>query len=294
MADNFFQGASADWTNVANWSSGAAPVDTEEVFIDRSAQDLSSNLDQRSVADIDLARLKIGGTYTGSIGSVASALMLDDVTTLEIDLAGPHTQVISLDLDGVTDAVILGTGSNDYACYLKDGSYANLYIVSGKVYIAAGMTITGRLYLLPDSSRPPPEVYIESGAAITGEIWAARGQIISDAAIAASRTILTGTATFSQEGASTVNVTNTIYMSGASKLLIQCGVAATIGRIITTEDAYVDSTLSPYLITYTNADAPGGRWNTKASDNFTNAPGINSHGAIQRSAAAAVVVPGFK
>jgi hypothetical protein len=68
MAKNTFigTGGSADWTNTGNWSSGAAPVSTQDLYFTANTNSLTTGFTQSAVIP---ASLNIFTDYTGSIGN---------------------------------------------------------------------------------------------------------------------------------------------------------------------------------------------------------------------------------
>jgi hypothetical protein len=68
MAKNTFigTGGSADWTNTGNWSSGAAPVSTQDLYLTANSNSLTTGLAQSAVLP---ASLNVFTDYTGSIGN---------------------------------------------------------------------------------------------------------------------------------------------------------------------------------------------------------------------------------
>lgn len=58
-------GNEGDWDTAANWSGAAVPVDGDDVYFENSSQGVTEGFDQ---ADIALASLNIGQSFTGAIG----------------------------------------------------------------------------------------------------------------------------------------------------------------------------------------------------------------------------------
>lgn len=98
MATNTWTGGSNDgnFATAGNWSLGAAPVNTNDVIIDATSQDITA-----WPAAVDLASLTITAGYTGSIQSAAGAALTINATTVKITrtvggairLAGTYTTV---------------------------------------------------------------------------------------------------------------------------------------------------------------------------------------------------------
>ena len=67
-------GNEGDWATNANWSSGAVPIGSDDVYFEDSSQSVPSGLDQSGV---ELDSLNIGQSYTGSIGTDSTALQIE-------------------------------------------------------------------------------------------------------------------------------------------------------------------------------------------------------------------------
>lgn len=262
MADNYFQDVSNDIAGGTNWSLGSAPADTNSVFfLLGSTYDLTVNLDQRSVADVDLPLLVFGGTFYKSVGdgTGSSVYKLDDVTELQVNVAGPVTQVITLDIDGLTKGVIRGTGANPKALYLYDGTTANLFISSGNVTLGAGQTITGNIYLTQEGPTPPV-LRIEAGCTLTNcNIYADAGVIDSLAELDCTLISLTGPVHLKQRGASgEANIGAQLIASNGAKVSIETTVAATLSNIKFSKGAVLDTTGSAFKTTISAGDVMSG------------------------------------
>lgn len=262
MADNSHLNSSNDISAGANWSLGSAPADTNSVFFLVGSQyDLTVGLDQRSVADVDLALLVFGGDFTKSVGdgTSSSKYMLDDVTELRVDTHGPYEQIITLDLDGCTTAICRGTGENPKALTLIDGTYADLYISSGHVTFGAGATITGNLHITQEPGKSPPVVKFEAGCTVTSStIMADAGVINSYTALDATLIALAGTAKLKQLGTTGgVNITAPILASNRATVDIETTVAATVSNIKLMDDAICNSDNTNHKITFSAAIVQG-------------------------------------
>lgn len=283
MANAIFLGVSATWDTAGNWSTGAAPVDTNDIIIAQSSQDLTTNLDQRSVADIDPNSLRIYGTYTGSIGTVSTALKLDDVAVdCRVDVNGGANQILNLDLDSCPLAIVTRTGPNPYACYFSAGTITNLWVGSGVVRIGASATVT-KLMLYQEPNSPPPIVYIDTGATIT-DIYGSAGTIESTAGLATVHAL--GDLTLKQHGDSAGAITTLVVGERASVRLLGDGTPATgytVGTLIMA-GGRVNTTESGKIWTFTTTLAGAGGLYTKTSDVFTNAPQVTSAANVPAAA----------
>lgn len=93
MADNYWLGGSGvqSWTNIANWSLGAAPVSTNRVFILQGTSDIQTNLAQSAVA---LAALTVAGSFNGTIQTSAGG-------PLEIGISSTNPVTINTQATGL-------------------------------------------------------------------------------------------------------------------------------------------------------------------------------------------------
>lgn len=262
MADTFFLDTSNDIAAAANYSLAAAPVDTNSVYFLRgSAFNLSVNLDQRSVADIDLALLMFGGEFSSSVGdgTSSSKYMLDDVTELRVETKGPHAQIITLDLDSCPTSIVRGTGENPKALTLIDGSYADLYISSGHITFGAGATITGNLHITQEPGKDPPVITLEAGCTVTSAtIIADAGTIHSYTALDHTLMLLSGTANLKQLGTTGgANISGAVLVANRARVDIETTVASTVSNIKLVDDAVCNSHKTPHKITFGAAIVQG-------------------------------------
>lgn len=294
MAINVWQDVNDTLDATANWSLGSAMADTNDARFLSGSKTIVNNLDQRSVADVDLASLLIGGAFVGSIGTETAAMKLDDISgTLEVDVSGINPQqIINLDIDSCPTAIIRNTGSHKYACYLSaaNAGYTTVYVTGGQSIYIGAITI-GTLVVVREPGKPSPTIRLASGASIT-TIDAQDGLIISEAALATVK--LRGTAQLHQIGSATGNITTELEVSENAYALLGgiTGFTVTLastygkGRIETNRP---DLCSAPW--TFTNARARGGAIITKKIDIFSNAP-VEVGGMIPGVATTSIIAPG--
>lgn len=262
MADNFHLNTSNDIAAGANYSLGTPPADTNSVyFLTGSSYDLTVNLDQRSVADVDLPLLVFGGDFSRSVGdgTVTNRYMLDDVTELRVETSGPYEQIITLDCDPCVTSIVRGTGENPKALTFADGSYTDLYISSGHVTFLAGATITGNLHITQEDGKPPPIIKFEAGCTVTGcTIIADAGTLLSYTALDATLIVLGGATRLKQLGTTGgANITAPIIAGKDSVVDIETTVAATVNSIKMVDNARCNSTNTVHKITFSAAIVQG-------------------------------------
>ena len=80
MATRRWLDVDGDWTNVANWSGGAAPagVAADSAVIDSGSQNITLNVDQNAV---ELLSIKVGPNFTGNIGGTGNPLKIGSAET---------------------------------------------------------------------------------------------------------------------------------------------------------------------------------------------------------------------
>lgn len=295
MAINYWQDVDTTWTNTANWSLVAAPVDTNDIRIIKGSKEIDTGLDQRTVADIDPASLLVGGSFVGSIGDETAALKLDDISgTLEVDVSGINPQqILNFDVDSCPTAIVRNTGSHKYACYFSatNAGYTTMYITGGQSIYIGAITI-GTLVILNEPGKPVPVVRIASGAAIT-VIDASAGFIVSEAALVTAK--IRGSAILHQIGNSTGNITTELEVSGNGYALLGGTTGFTVTQASTYDRGRIDTVSRPDLgtapWTFTNARARGGGIFAKKIDVFSNAP-IEAGGVVTGVSTVSVIATG--
>jgi hypothetical protein len=131
-------GADGDWSNTANWSGGAVPVDGDDVVIGDTTRAITAGLNQ---AGVDLASLKITGG--ASIGSSSTPLTIGVSGTLTWSGTGSYIKIKADTTDGITRAVIQPTGGG--TAYLSGGTFDQVEGGSGLVDIDATAVVTTAL-----------------------------------------------------------------------------------------------------------------------------------------------------
>lgn len=110
MAENIWLGTTTDWDTGANWSLGAAPVDTNTVvFNGNNVTDLLLNVDNGA---IDLAGLHIMESYTGTIGAADAPLEIEVSGELLIEGTGSYyiqSAAVNATTDGSIDRTVVNT-----------------------------------------------------------------------------------------------------------------------------------------------------------------------------------------
>lgn len=269
MAVRDFQGGSATFTDTGNWVGATAPSGSDSFNILRSSQSLDPYDGSAGGGNLDSATVNIGGTYTGSIGTSAGALQLDDVTRLTVDVDGGPDQIIHLSPGPCTTGIVRNTGSNQYACLLN-GTWTALYVFGGQsVTIGASATVT-TLYVLPGlDGKPPPNVRILAGATVT-TINASTG-LIRDYRTAPGTINLSGSARYFGVAIASQTITSLTARGISAAFLGGAGGTLTAG--FTYDDGVISSqtkdTQSGYSWTYTAVTALGGAVMTKDSDVLT-------------------------
>jgi hypothetical protein len=146
------------WATTSNWSTGAIPVNGDDVYILAGSSDITSGLNQSAVA---LNSLTIGSGFTGTIGvagdngaylQIATATLLCIPASSSTGLLSGGFTRFKWDAGAVTNytAVVSATGSaadtGRGALQIKGGTASSkLYVTNGSVDVAAKPGETGTL-----------------------------------------------------------------------------------------------------------------------------------------------------
>lgn len=251
MAKNTYLGTSNDFTNTGTWSTGSAPVSTQDLYITSTSQVITAGLAESAVAPNSL---NIYTDYTGAIGNPGTAsgatgsyLQLGPTTTnIGVQGQGTGTGPRRCNLNfGSTTAIVnvqsttnspLDSGQSPVRLL---GTSMTVNLTGGIISIAAfpteAATITA-LNINSGQSSVTPSAYIGAGGTLTllsqsaGTVTTASTSSVPNAVISQSNTGLVhigtggfgtltigGGAKCSYSGSGTIallNITGTIDMSG--------------------------------------------------------------------------------
>lgn len=140
MATVTWTGATdGDWAKTGNWAGGAVPVGDDDVVID-GVVDITAGLNQSAV---NLKSLKILSTYSGNIGSGASALQINvtsttggNVPTCDISGIGSF-----YNLNGNFTTLNINTGVGSRTS-ISGGTTTTCFAGSGQYEFASGAVLT--------------------------------------------------------------------------------------------------------------------------------------------------------
>ncbi len=167
MAAVYWLDVDTNWTNTANWSGGAVPVDDDDIYILNGTKAITGNVDQSGVSGSDTPKsLTIGRGFKGSIGTPASPLKFAAITTVTVE--SETTGQINLATTGtITSCKVRNTGPGAYAFYYAAGTITDLYLLRAQhARIGGGATIT-KLHVLFTRRDSDVMCVIEDGATIT-------------------------------------------------------------------------------------------------------------------------------
>lgn len=173
-----------DWSTALNWSGGAVPVDSDDVYIDNVSTDILYGLGQSAVT---LTSLNIGANFTGKIGNPlvnASNYYEYRKTRLEIGAttlnvgkgAGSGSGRIRLSLGAVTTAInvyMTGSAIDEYGALDVQGNGGNTYICNlfkGSVGFATEPSQVAVLVInqgFQDNPSGDVSLYLGSGCTLT-------------------------------------------------------------------------------------------------------------------------------
>lgn len=158
-------GTDGDWSNAANWGgdTGVEPVSGDETLLRSSSQNLTTGLDNNLV---NLDRLTVASTFTGSIGASGNTLRIDCTGTPgEVHYAGTGAEAWFTGDCDVFVAKSAAFGAN--SCVIDDGGAAvtTLIVQNGRPTVAGTCTVTtlDMVAAVNSSSR----CVINSGATLT-------------------------------------------------------------------------------------------------------------------------------
>lgn len=159
------------WDNAANWSGGAVPVNSDNVYIEDTDVDILYGLDQSSVT---LAALHISSTFTGHIG-------LDSIRNRDEDTEYAEYRQLPLAL-GATTLMTIGAGDGEGSPRLRIRRAGNGNLI---VYSTGESAVDGH-----------PAVFFSDGDGgdVTihgGTVWL--GGDLSDQAISIDSLVIAGT-----------------------------------------------------------------------------------------------------
>jgi len=172
VAYNIWLGADGNWNNVANWSLGAVPVDTNDVIFNRtSSTSVTSNQDAPD--GVDLNSLTVHPLYTGDIGTSAAPLIIDTASDPtgavgNIVKQGPGAFFIKAGPLGEGNIEFLYIDTDEQAAEIEvDGVINNLIVIKGRV--VALSNFDGTNIWVSYRNNPPADAHltVESTIAIT-------------------------------------------------------------------------------------------------------------------------------
>jgi hypothetical protein len=181
MANNVWQDVSGDWTAAANWSTGAAPVAADTIYILNGSQTIDTNL-PAATAGVNYAGLVVGPNFGGSIATSANRLYIGSVVApIQFDGSRCKEAWFHVDAGDSSSIEIANANSGTNACHLYGGTWAAVRARrAGQLRIGANATVTS-LYLT-NSPMLGPRVVLEQGATIASAYMTA-GIVDCEAAI---------------------------------------------------------------------------------------------------------------
>ncbi|MFA5041119.1 MAG: hypothetical protein WC464_05755, partial [Bdellovibrionales bacterium] len=189
----------SDWNDTDNWSGGAVPVTSDTVIFDgRTTVSALYGMDQTGV---DLAKVHIMPSYTGSIGAEGSPLIIECSGNFIVQGTGDHyiqcgndaadADIALMVIDAATDSII-GLSSQKNASAGNVAIFTAIIAQTGnlKLYGDADKTITGAesgtafgtLYVASSERETDISVIVGDGCtdlknAVAGTIYLGRGTL---------------------------------------------------------------------------------------------------------------------
>ncbi len=142
-----------DWNTALNWSGGAVPVNSDDVFIDEGTYDILYGLNQSAVT---LDELHVSQLYSGKIGTSTAYLRIGAATAVLGEYFGTGSPTgsrrIKIDFGSSdVDVTVLNSASaaeesNQQPIRLKiNHASATLVVLRGKVSLCVGTGETGQV-----------------------------------------------------------------------------------------------------------------------------------------------------
>lgn len=164
MADNYSQdGGGGDWTSAASWTTGAAPIATEDVGMLSGAADFVTNL---PTTGLDYNSLQVGPEFRGSIGSSGNVCELGSVPKVLFDGQRCKRAYFQVDnTETVSDFFVESTSESDDALVVSrngTGVITRFRVRGGQKIVIAAAASVARLIL--EQTARIKRLKIESGA----------------------------------------------------------------------------------------------------------------------------------
>ena len=165
MATNYYLGT-GDWDETTSWSLGSVPVNAEDVLVDAGSYAIPGF----DASAVDLTSLRIGAGFTGTLGSAASPMQINAVTTYIVGSQGCY-------LRGATGKLLQNVFIDKrYAVDtpVQIGGYiSKVYALRGNVTMAGDTALDGLTYVhVMHHGNPVNDVRmkVEDGAVIS-QLW---------------------------------------------------------------------------------------------------------------------------
>ena len=253
-----------DWSVAANWSTGAVPVDSDDVVLENSNVDILYGLSQTS---IDLASLTIKQSFTGKLGLPkrnaggyeeyrTDYLTLNSCVLLTVGEgpgSGSGRLKIHVGTNAACTANVYNTGSpaeNGLHALILKGSPANSVLNANKGTIDvcpfAGETATITTMRLGYRDNPASDVTVRCGSGVTlTTITKNGGQLETNSAIGTSITNTAGEAVLRGSG----NIAQLTVLGGT----VRMNNTGTLGgNTVVAEDGWLDFGQDQQAKTVTN------------------------------------------
>lgn len=142
MATNRRLAGSNDWANTSYWTLGAAPVDTNDVYLEVGGDTITTNLNQTS---INLNLLHFGPKSRYNVGAEGTPLIIDanNAGAGKVEIYGLHDYIyLQAGTDSGTYPVIIHNPANPSAKLVMTSSIVTtLHHFAGQLFLRG--TVTG-------------------------------------------------------------------------------------------------------------------------------------------------------
>jgi hypothetical protein len=273
MAQNIYTNVSGDWTAVANWSLGAAPIAADTPAFLTGTSTIDTNV-PGAAAGVNYAGLIVGPGWAGKIGSTSNKLYLGTVVA-DLIFDGANCQECWLVSDAADSNSIdvYSTSLNPYSLVLYGGTWDVIRVHGSRALrIGASATATA-LYMIGQST----VATIESGATVTAA-YQTGGSVYNSAA---ATTVTMSGGTWHHVGPAAFNITPlNLYGNARFVFSSQGGTITTINMY--SPDCVVDCTANCYARTITTLNRYGGLLDVSGTSGSVTIVTENAYGGTKR------------
>ena len=224
MANNYRIAGSSNWTDIAYWSLGAAPIAADTPFFRVGADTLDTNLPGLA-AGINYAGLIVKESFEGRIGTSSNKLYVGSIPTVNFNGERCQECFLCVDTaDTITSFLVKSTGTLADALNLNGpGTITNLRLYGSRSLVTGNTLVLTNLYATPTTGAP---ALARIGAGTTlANAYIDGGYIKNYVAIGTLLQLTDGT--WEHTGTSAINIATVNQWGGTMRLWAQGGTTTT-------------------------------------------------------------------